>query len=91
MNATNEVVLNDPRCAGQRASMHQELVGSFSRFAVFPIHTRFDRVCWIVTDAERADDLTREPMIVGQCDTREDAIARALAVESSAKEVQHRD
>lgn len=49
-------IKNSPNLAGKRAGK-SETFGPFSRFAVFPIHTRFDAVTWIVTDAERIDDL----------------------------------
>ena len=65
---------NDTRCAGQVADQ-PELFGEFSRFSVFSIHTRFDAVCWMVTDAERIDDVTGRPAVIRQAQSREAAIA----------------
>jgi len=43
---------NETRKAGQPAS-DAVTFGEFDRYRVQSIHTRFDRVMWFVTDAER--------------------------------------
>jgi hypothetical protein len=69
---------NDPTRAGQDASKRQYF-GEFGRYAVFAVHTRFDAVCWFVTDAESiADAQVRAgefPAVIRQEATREAAMA----------------
>ena len=65
-------VINDPSKAGQLAGK-QCLFGPHHRYAVAPIHTRFDRIAWFVWDAERPGP-DGEPAIIRQADTREGAI-----------------
>ena len=67
------MVKNNPNLAGQRANK-KELFGTFGRYAVYAIHTRFDFVEWIVTDAENMDELTNLPTIIRQADTKEKAM-----------------
>ena len=67
------MIKNNPNLAGQRANK-KELFGQFNRYAVYAIHTRFNCVEWIVTDAEKMDELTGLPSIIRQADTREKAI-----------------
>ena len=64
---------NNPNLAGQRANK-KELFGPFSRYAVYAIHTRFDYIEWIVTDADKIDELTNLPAIIRQAKTKEDAM-----------------
>ena len=66
---------NNPAKAGKLAAFKQ-FFGHFARFAVAPIHTRFDAVEWFVWDADRTDEFGC-PAVVGQLPTREAAIARA--------------
>lgn len=54
---------NDPNRAGQQASV-KVLFGEHNRYAVYAIHTRFDRVQWFVDDAETYIDC--KPEIVRQ-------------------------
>lgn len=56
---------NRPDCAGAVASQ-KKLFGPNSRFALFAIHTRFDAVQWVITDAENPDEVTGEPAIIRQ-------------------------
>ena len=67
---------NDPRLAGQVAGKGS-LFGPFSRFKVFPIHTRFESVNWFVTDVETLDE-DGLPCVVAQADRREEAVAITL-------------
>jgi hypothetical protein len=70
----DKVVMNDSSKAGQLAS-RKETFGDHSRFAVAPVHTRFDRVSWFVWDANLVDDVTGGPSVIRQAETREDAVA----------------
>lgn len=65
-------LVNDPSKAGRRAGKTR-FIGEASRYAVFPVHTRFDAICWFVTDAERQDEYGFAE-VVRQCDTFEEAI-----------------
>jgi hypothetical protein len=65
---------NDPARAGQDAGP-RETLGAFGRYRVFPIHTRFDGIEWIVTDAETVDPLIPgAPAVIRQAKTREEAV-----------------
>lgn len=64
---------NDPRQAGALAG-ERELFGECSRWAVAPVHTRFEALEWFVWDAERVDPVTGGPAVVAQAATREEAI-----------------
>ena len=65
---------NNPNLAGQLASK-KVLFGGYSRFAIAPVHTRFDAVEWFVWDAEQIDPLTRLPSVIAQEATKEEALA----------------
>lgn len=67
---------NDPSRAGQLASS-RERFGEFGRYAVAPVHTRFDALQWFVWDAERPDEDGRAT-IIRQEETREAAIAALI-------------
>lgn len=45
---------NEPGAAGRLASAKVRF-GECGRYAVFAVHTRFERVQWFVADAERPD------------------------------------
>ena len=65
---------NDPAKKGQLAA-RKRLFGPYSRYAVAPIHTRFDAVEWIVWDAENPwMDASGLPGIIRQAATLEDAL-----------------
>ena len=64
---------NNPERAGQRAS-RKVLFGEFNRYAVWAVHTRFDRVCWMVADAQVIDPVTGGPDIIRQADTQAEAV-----------------
>ena len=49
------VAENNPMLAGTLAA-HKQFFGDHGRFAVAPIHTRFDAVEWFVWDAEKTDN-----------------------------------
>jgi len=67
-------IKNDPSRAGQKAARHT-LHGMTSRWALSPIHTRFDAVAWFVEDAIQWDEVTDRPAVVGIFNTREEALA----------------
>ena len=59
-------IKNDPSKAGKRTGK-MILLGEFSRFAIYPVHTRGDQVSWFVSDAEIPDEVTGLPnSIIGQ-------------------------
>ena len=65
--------VNNPKLAGQVAG-NRELFGECSRYAVYPVHTRFDAVQWFVADAEVIDQKTGLPSIIRQAESRESAV-----------------
>ena len=66
-------IINDSRRAGQLAA-DRVLFGENSRYAIFPVHTRFSKVCWFVTDAEKPDPETGRPAIIRQSDYHGEAV-----------------
>jgi hypothetical protein len=66
---------NNPNLAGQLASK-KVLFGGYSRFAIAPVHTRFDAVEWFVWDAERIDPVTGGPDVIAQEATKEQAMEK---------------
>ena len=69
-------LVNNPKLAGQIAT-RKELFGGYSRYAIAPVHTRFDAVEWFVWDAERLD-ATGRPEIIRQAPTKEAALIGLL-------------
>ena len=65
---------NDPSRKGELAARKQ-LFGDCSRYAVAPVHTRFNAVQWFVWDAEIACADTGLPEVIRQAET----LAQALA------------
>ena len=65
---------NDPRRAGSLAA-NKRLFGDASRYAVAPIHTRFEAVEWFVWDAERPDPKTGLATVIRQAPTEAEATA----------------
>jgi hypothetical protein len=65
---------NDPSKAGQLAG-RKRLFGEYHRYAVFPVHTRFDAVEWFVADAYVTDEVTGQPGIIRQAATEAEAVA----------------
>ena len=65
---------NDPRQAGALATRKSPF-GPWSRYAVAAVHTRFDAVSWFVWDAEQADPITGEQLVIRQEPTREAAVS----------------
>ncbi len=65
--------MNDPSKAGQLAG-EKRIFGEFGRYAVAPVHTRFDALEWFVWDAERKDDVTGGPTVIRQASSCAEAI-----------------
>lgn len=63
---------NDPTRKGQLAA-RKETFGPFHRYAVAPVHTRFDELQWFVWDAEVPDEEGR-PSVIRQEFSREAAV-----------------
>jgi len=80
---TKQVEANDPSRAGQLAG-RQRLFGDYSRYAVAPVHTRFDAVEFFVWDAELTDEVTGGPAVIRQAATEAEAV-RGLECEGGAQ------
>ena len=65
---------NNPTKAGQLAG-RKEVFGDRSRYAVAPVHTRFDSIAWFVWDSETTDPVTGELSVIRQSASRQDAMA----------------
>jgi hypothetical protein len=65
--------VNNPSLKGQPAARKQ-LFGDNSRYAVAPIHTRFDAVEWFVWDAEHALSTNSRAEVIRQAATLEEAL-----------------
>lgn len=63
---------NDATKAGHLAAP-KRFFGDHSRYAVAPIHTRFDTLEWFVWDADDCDHAGK-PEVIRQCDTLENAL-----------------
>lgn len=63
-----QVKPNDPMKCGKLASRRLTF-GEFNRFALFAVHTRFDKVTWMVSDAEQTDEKTGFAKIIRQADS----------------------
>jgi hypothetical protein len=63
---------NNPALRGQPAARKQ-LFGDCSRYAVAPIHTRFDAIEWFVWDADRLDK-QGAPEVIRQAATLDEAL-----------------
>ncbi len=61
------ILKNDPNLAG-RPAIQPEFFGENDRYSVYPIHTRFDKVEWIVVDYLISDELGL-PSVIRQADT----------------------
>lgn len=65
---------NDPARKGQLAAP-KRLFGDFRRYAVAPIHTRFDAVEWFVWDAMSWEPDGTNPAVIRQASTEAEAVA----------------
>lgn len=56
---------NKPNLAGRKAS-NKTFFGQCARYALFAVHTRFESVEYVVTDADVLDEVTGAPAIIRQ-------------------------
>lgn len=77
----NSTIKNDPSRPGSLAA-RKRLFGEFCRFAVAPVHTRFDAVEWFVWDAEITDPETGLATVIRQAETLEDAMRGLEGIEA---------
>jgi hypothetical protein len=73
----SKVPANDPSRKGQLAARKQ-LFGDFSRYAVAPVHTRFDAVEWFVWDACHPNSTTSRAEVIRQTDSLDAALEGLL-------------
>jgi len=92
----NKKVRNNKRLAGQLAGKY-EFFGKHNRFAIAPVHTRFDSVDWFCWDAEILDKYphprthlyTKE--IIGQKDSYREARDFIITtIQNDPKEIKER-
>jgi hypothetical protein len=67
-------IRNDPSRNGQLAA-RKRLFGEWNRYAVAPVHTRFDAVEWFVWDAYREEHDGHFPAVIRQAATEAEAVA----------------
>ena len=67
-------IANNPARKGQLAAPKQ-FFGDFNRFAVAPMHTRFETIEWFVWDADHPDSDMSHAEVGRQSATLEDALA----------------
>jgi hypothetical protein len=72
--AKAKMLRNDPTQAGKLAG-RKRLFGEYHRYAVYPVHTRFDAVEWFVVDAYEVDLVTGGPAVIRQSPTEAEAVA----------------
>jgi hypothetical protein len=71
---SQKVLVNNPNRMGQLAARKISF-GPWRRYAIAPIHTRGEQLCWAVWDAEEADQYRPlEPAIIRQALTCEQAL-----------------
>jgi hypothetical protein len=66
-------LLNDPTRKGQLAAS-KRLFGDYRRYAVAPIHTRFDALEWFVWDAMSWEPDGTNPAVIRQASSEEEAV-----------------
>ena len=79
-------IRNDPARKGQRAGKSR-FYGPRSRFALYPIHTRFEQVAWVVADAETPDSYGLPESAVFHSEAEAIAYALQRAAEAEAAEL----
>ena len=77
----DSTIKNDPSRAGSLAA-RKRLFGAFCRYAVAPVHTRFDAVEWFVWDAEVTDPETGLAAVIRQAATLEEAVRGLEGIEA---------
>ena len=73
MTHTSTALRNDPARKGELAA-RKRLFGDFGRYAVAPVHTRFDAVEWFVWDAMHPLSTNSRAEVIRQAPTEEEAI-----------------
>ena len=78
-NFSTATFINDPSRKGELAA-EKRIFGKNSRYAVAPVHSRFDKVGWFVWDAETFGDeydpiIGYLPAIIRITDSYEEAVA----------------
>lgn len=73
-----KTIKNNPNLKGRLAA-RKHLFGECSRFAIAPVHTRFDAVQWFVWDAHRLDT-DGKPDVIRQFDNSSDAAMFVLMI-----------
>jgi hypothetical protein len=68
-----KIPANNPALKGQPAAKKQ-FFGDCSRYAVWPVHTRFEAIQWFVADAEHPLSDMSHAEIVRQAETLEAAL-----------------
>ena len=68
-----KTIRNDPSKDGKLAARKRSF-GEYHRYAVFPVHTRWDAVTWFVEDADITDPITGKPDIIRQAPTEQEAV-----------------
>lgn len=69
----SSLIRNNPAMKGSLAARKQ-FFGEFGRYAVAPVHTRFDAVEWFVWDAHHPLSDLNHAEVIRQADTLDDAI-----------------
>ena len=64
---------NNPMLRGSLAAPKQRF-GDWGRYAIAPVHTRFDDLEWFVWDAEDIDEATGLAAVIRQAPTMEEAL-----------------
>ncbi len=64
---------NNPMLRGSLAAPKQRF-GDWGRYAIAPVHTRFDDLEWFVWDAEVIDEATGLAAVIRQAPTMEEAL-----------------
>lgn len=77
-------ISNDPNKRGQKAHRPFFFGDEYSnnRFMLYPIHTRFDAIQWIIKDASVTDDVTGLSQIIRQIDSKDDAISEITTLQA---------
>jgi len=75
---------NDPSRPGQQVTV-ASMFGPRLRFALVAIHTRFDKVDWIVQDAETADPLGFSPAFIAGGETGDEALGNFFRLACEGK------
>ena len=76
---------NNPKLAGKRAGKAR-FFGPYSRFAVYPMHTRFEDIAWVVSDAEATDEYNLAKIAIFDNEAKAVAYAMQRAAEAEAAE-----